>query len=88
MERRVCICGSEPQEGNNRRPAEYEGDGQVRRVGAIAGVRDWVYIAMYGCVWAHESTGVCMVKRVCLYVWLCASMCMRMKMDGRAYVCG
>ena len=43
---------------------------------------------MYECVWAHESTGVCMVECVCLYVWLCASVCMRMKMDGCAYVCG
>ena len=49
----VCICGSGPHEGNIRRPAEYEGDGQVMRVGTIAGVREWVYIAMYECVWAH-----------------------------------
>ena len=67
MERRVCICGSDPQEGNNRRPAEYEGDGQVNRVGAVAGVREGAYMAMCGCVWAHGGMAVVrMVTRVCL----------------------
>ena len=47
-------------------------------IGTIAGVREWVYIAMYGCVWAHESTGVvCMVKRVCLYMCGCVRVCAR-----------
>ena len=71
----VCICGSGPHEGNIRRPAEYEGDGRVRRVGTNAGVWERVYIAMYECVWAHESTGVCMVKRVCLYMCGCVRAC-------------
>ena len=72
----VCVCASGPHEGNNRRPAEYEGDGRVRRVGTIAGVRERVYITMYGYVWAHESMGVvCMVKRVCLYMCGCVQAC-------------
>ena len=90
MERRVCICGSGPQEGNNRRPAEYEGDGQVNRVGAVAGVREggvyghvWVRVGSWGC-----GSGVHGDASVLMNAWLCAGACVHARIGGCAYVYG
>ena len=43
-----------------------------------------MFIPIYECMWARKSMGVCMVKCVCMYVWICASMCTCMYM----YMCG